>query len=485
VLADATSAIKPLSPATIPLVMSDSAAQLSADYIFDFEIDAAVRPGKMTLVDYNDTQTKRLEGSSAAAEPKPSAKKLELYDYPGKFDAVSGGERYAKLRLEAEEAIGRVARGVSSSRRLMVGRSFGVEDPYSNDFGGEKFQPVSLTHQATTPIYGGEEAFRWETRFAATPATTVFRPLHQTPKSIVHGTQTAVVVGTPGEEIYVDKFGRVKVQFFWDRLGKNDEKSSCWVRVSSAWAGKGWGVVYVPRIGQEVVVDFLEGDPDRPIITGRVYNSEQTVPYALPANGTQSGIKSHSSKGGEIANTNEFRFEDKKGSEEIYLHAEKDLNAIVLNDETRTVGANRTTEIKKDDKKVVKEGDEVTTIEKGSRTVSVDTGDQKHIIKKGNVTTSVDMGNVEHTVKMGDVDHKVKMGNVTTKLDLGKDTTEAMQSIEFKVGQSSVKIDQMGVTIKGMMIKIEGQVQTDIKGMMTNVKADAMLMVKGAITMIN
>ena len=161
-----------------------------------------------------------------------------------------------------------------------------------------------------------------------------------TAKPIVEGVQTAAVVGPAGEEIYTDKYGRVKVQFHWDREGKYDENSSCWIRVSQAWAGAGWGGMYIPRIGQEVIVEFLEGDPDRPIITGRVYNASQTPPYALPGEKTKSTIKSNSSLGG--GGFNEFRFEDKKGKEEIFLHGQKDWTIAILNDKNQTIGHDET-----------------------------------------------------------------------------------------------------------------------------------------------
>ena len=165
----------------------------------------------------------------------------------------------------------------------------------------------------------------------------------------MQGTQTAVVVGPAGEEIFTDKYGRVKVQFHWDREGKNDANSSCWVRVATLWAGKQWGTIQIPRIGQEVIVDFLEGDPDRPIIVGSVYNADQMPPYELPDNKTQSGIKSRSTLGGTPANFNELRFEDKKGSEQIYFHAEKDFTPVVENNESLTVGSNRTKSVGNDE----------------------------------------------------------------------------------------------------------------------------------------
>ncbi len=325
------------------------------------------------------------------------------------------------------------------------------------------------------------------------------------------------------------------MQFFWDREGKKDENSSCWIRVAQNWAGKNWGIVFHPRLGQEVIVDFLEGDPDRPLITGRVYNAEQMPPYTLPANQTQSTIKSRSSKGGTTDNFNELRFEDKKGSEEIYFHAEKDFNRVVENNDTLKVGSNKaddgsqTIEIWKDRTETVKTGNEKVTIEKGNRTITVDTGDDLHQIKKGkrtllvdtgddlhqvktgnrtvtvdtgndahqvktgNRTVTVDTGNDTHQVKMGNREVKIdmgndtltiSMGNQTTKLNLGKSETEAMQSIELKVGMSSVKIDQTGVTIKGMNISIEGQVQTAVKGTITQINGQAMLQLQGGIIMI-
>ena len=158
-----------------------------------------------------------------------------------------------------------------------------------------------------------------------------------------------MVVGPAGEEIWTDKFGRVKVHFYWDRHDRSDENSSCWIRVSQSWAGKNWGAMHIPRIGQEVIVSFLEGDPDRPIITGRVYNAEQTVPYDLPANATQSGIKSRSSKGGTPANFNEIRMEDKKGEEQLFIHAEKNQDIEVENDETHWVGRDRAKTIDRDE----------------------------------------------------------------------------------------------------------------------------------------
>jgi type VI secretion system secreted protein VgrG len=316
----------------------------------------------------------------------------------------------------------------------------------------------------------------YNNRFEAIKASVQYRPARLTRKPVISGVQTAVVVGRSGEEIYSDKYGRVKVQFHWDRKGTNDENSSCWVRVSQDWAGKNWGAVFIPRMGQEVIVDFLEGDPDRPLITGRVYNAEQMPPYTLPDNQTQSGVKSRSSKGGGAANYNEIFIEDLKGSELIRAHAEKDLLTEVEHDETRNVMNDRTVTISNNETQTVDKGNETLTLNQGNQSTTIKMGNQTITLNQGNQTTTLDMGNQSITLKMG---------NQTTNVNLGKISEEAMQSIELKVGQSSILINQMGVTIKGMMISIEGQIQVQVKGVMVQVNADAMLILKGGITMIN
>jgi type VI secretion system secreted protein VgrG len=210
---------------------------------------------------------------------------------------------------------------------------------------------TSIQHSCSTGSYvsgtspAGED---YQNTFTCIPDSVVFRPARTTEKPLIHGSQTAMVTGPGGEEIYPDKYGRVKVQFHWDREGKKDDNSSCWIRVSTPWSGKNWGMVAIPRIGQEVVVSYLEGDPDRPLITGMVYNAETMPPYALPGNKTQTGIKTRSSPGGGAANFNEIRFEDKMGSEELYFHAEKDQKVVVEHDQTIEVGHDRWEHIGRD-----------------------------------------------------------------------------------------------------------------------------------------
>jgi type VI secretion system secreted protein VgrG len=248
---------------------------------------------------------------------------------------------------------------------------------------------LRVTHSAQWDDYSNS--------FEALPADVPFRPLRTTRKPVIPSTQTALVVGQAGEEIWVDKYGRVKVQFHWDQKGKSNEESSCWIRVAHGWAGKGWGQIFIPRIGQEVVVSFLEGDPDRPLITGSVYNAEQTVPYALSDNGTKSTIKSNSSKGG--SGFNEFRFEDKKDSEEVYFHAQKDHNLVIENNRTKEVKNDETNTIKNNRTTTIQEKNDTLTVAKGNRSVTVSEGNESLTVEKGTRTIAVNTGDETHTVK--------------------------------------------------------------------------------------
>jgi type VI secretion system secreted protein VgrG len=229
--------------------------------------------------------------------------------------------------------------------------------------------------------------------------------------------------------------------------------------VSQIWAGKNWGWMTIPRIGQEVLVDFLEGDPDRPIIVGRVYNAEQMPPYTLPANQTQSGIKSRSSKGGGAEDYNEIRFEDLKDSEKITVHAQKDMDTTVEHDDTQHVQNDRTINV---------DGKHTETIVKDT-TITITQGNHSTTLNKGNQSTQLDMGNQSTTLKLG---------NQSTNVNLGKIDMTAMQSITLTVGESSIKIDQVGVTIQGMIIKVAGTLMTEVDG-------ELMLTLKGGFTFIN
>jgi type VI secretion system secreted protein VgrG len=469
------------------------------DLLTGVQLEDQAATGIVTYNDYNPLTPKAVLLKTAKGKGAE-----ELYEYPGGYETPDEGDRYAGLTLEEFDASHRVLYGTGMVMAFTAGHKFTLAEHSRSDFNTSwtLIRVVHSGHNADYQTGGGGGDYSYNNSFVGIPASVTFRPPSVTPRPRVRGAQTATVVGKAGEEIWCDKYGRVKVQFHWDRKGKKDENSSCWVRVATPWAGKNWGMIAIPRMGMEVMVDFLEGDPDQPIIAGMVYNAEQMPPYGLPANGTQTGILTRSAKGGAAANANEFRFEDKKGSEQVYLHAEKDLLTEVENDETRTVDHDRTTTIKNNETKTVKEGDEKHTLEKGSQTVKIfkdqsitlETGNQTTKIQKGNQETTLDMGNQTTTLKMGNQSTRLDLGNVETKLGLGNITMkcdagavaiEALQGIELKVGPSSIKIDMSGITITGLMVKAEGQVQTSIKaGAMCQVDGGAMLMAKGAITMI-
>jgi len=279
------------------------------------------------------------------------------------------------------------------------------------------------------------------------PAMTPWRPPRLTLRKTMPGPQTAIVVGKQGEEIWTEKFGRVKVQFPWDRYGKNDENSSCWIRVDYGWAGKQWGGIFLPRIGQEVIVSYLEGDPDRPLITGAVYNNEQVVPYTLPDEQTKSTVKTNSSKGGN--GFNEIRFEDKKDSEELYFHAQKDQNIVVEHDRTKKVLHNETNEIKQDRSTTIQEGNDTYVVSKGNRTFKVDTGNETYDVKgKRDLTIT---GNETHTNNANFT--QTVSGNYSLKVT-GNLTIETTGTLTLKSAGGTTIESPAIVTIKGSLVKI-------------------------------
>jgi len=327
---------------------------------------------------------------------------LEIRDWPGgyaqRFDGISKGggvqaselqkifhdnHRTVALRMEQEAVLSLSIQGAGNARNFVAGHKFKLttlDGTLEKEFHADgSYVLTKVQHTARMSGYrSGEVEFQYQNRFQCIPAALPYRPQRTTRKPIVQGTQTAVVVGPAGEEIFTDKYGRVKVQFHWDAEGNNNADSACWCRVATPWAGKQWGMVHIPRIGQEVIVDFLEGDPDNPIIIGSVYNAEQMPPYPLPDKKTQSGIKSRSSMGGGEEHFNEICFEDKKGAELLYIRAEKDQTIAVENDEAHWVGHDRDKTIDHDE----------TTIVHHDRTETVDNNET--ITIHGNRTETVD-----------------------------------------------------------------------------------------------
>jgi type VI secretion system secreted protein VgrG len=448
VLANATSSYTdcPESP------VEYSPGSLAPNHVLSWEHHYEFRSGKWSRTDYNfETPSLNLLTSTGTVIDLPDAPKYEIYDYPGEYLVKGDGQPVTKVRMEEEEANYNTVNGASQCVTFTPCGKFTLK---KHDVGAENgdYMITSIRHAATEASYGStSNGATYNNVFTCIPASVIYRPPRATPKPMVQGVQTAVVTGPGGEEIYVDKYGRIKVQFFWDRKGKKDDKSSCWIRVAEQWAGKNWGFIYNPRIGQEVIVDFLEGDPDRPLITGRVYNAEQMPPYDLPGNMTQSGIKSRSSKGGSPANYNELRFEDKKGSELVTLHAEKDQSIEVEHDETHWVGHDRTKNIDHDETTHVKhdrtetvDHDETITIH-GKRTETVDK-DENITIHQSRTETVDKEENI--TIHGGRTETVDKEENIT--IHGGRtETVDKEENITIHGGRTETVDKDENITISG------------------------------------
>ncbi|VAW76608.1 VgrG protein [hydrothermal vent metagenome] len=349
VLSDSYSAHEPIRDEAVMFFRTSEADVGHGSCVSSWLPRQEVQPGAYVLNDFDFTAPKANLRTTPATVPKDyTGSEYEIYDYPGDYgDRFLGGSGgYEQLRIQELQVQQDQADGVTNLRVMATGGLFTL-DGRDNNSQNKEYLVIDASYEITP---NAENETEYQCQFSVIDAQVPFRPARATRKPVVQGPQTAVVVGPAGEEIHTDKFGRVKVQFHWDREGQDEDRkdgSSCWVRVSQIWAGSDWGAQFLPRIGHEVIVEFLEGDPDKPIITGAVYNDDNMPPYDLPDNKTQSGIKSDSSKGG--GNANEIRFEDLAGSEEFYVHASKDLTVKVDNLEARTVYGNRTTEVKKDD----------------------------------------------------------------------------------------------------------------------------------------
>ncbi len=305
--------------------------------ITDWTVEKQVLSGKYAQTDYNFEKPNTSLASNQKDEKPHSQANYEIYEYPGEYPEVADGERYAQIRMEELAQSHEVCSGQSDSRGICYGHQFEMAR-HTRDDQNRKYLILATNYEAASEAYetSGGESEMCACSFTSIPSSIQFRPARTTAKPAIQGTQTAVVTGPAGEEIYTDKYGRIKVQFHWDRDGKYDENSSCWIRVRQNWAGNQWGGLYIPRIKQEVIVGFQEGDPDQPIIVGAVYNANNMPPYGLPGEKTKSTLKSNSTKGG--GGSNEIRFEDKKGSEEVYLHGQKDWTIAIDNDKNQTIG---------------------------------------------------------------------------------------------------------------------------------------------------
>jgi type VI secretion system secreted protein VgrG len=425
----------------------------------DWHVGQEVRTGKYTVTDYNfTTPSTSLLATSPTLVKLPASSGLELFDYPGLHTTIDEGGGIARLRIQEEEVPYMVVAGAGNARALMSGYLFELKNHYRTDqnttYLVTEVQHLASAGQAyTTAGTIGGETYSNQFSCILSCAEFPYHPPRVTPKPFVQGPQPALVVGKSGEEIWVDKYGRVIVQFYWDRIGEKNENSSCWIRTSQPWAGENWGAMWIPRIGQEVLVSFLEGDPDRPIITGRVYNADQMPPYTLPQYQTRSTFMSRSSKGGGSANYNELRFEDLKGKEQIFMNAEKDMDLRVENDSREFIGANRHLIVTTNQQELIKADKHLHVkanhFEKIDQNMSLQVGGNQMEKVTGNlslsVTGKIDEQSMAYALKTDTTIH-LNAGAVAV--------IEAAAGLTLKVGGSTIDVNPAGIFIKGPMVFI-------------------------------
>ena len=416
--------------------------QLSAEYLDVWTTQYEIQSGKYAISNYNpETPRMKLFATVERKRNHPHAD-LEVFEFPAEFDKVDDARKVATIRLQERQVQYHRFSGGGQVSGFSPGCVFELERHPVTAYNA-KYLVLGATYSGTAghDSSGGDYDERFISQVHAIAANQQYRPPRTAPKPLISGPQTATVVGPAGEEIYTDDkehMGSVKVQFHWDRYGASDANSSCWIRVATPWAGKGYGAIAVPRVGDEVVVEFLEGDPDRPLITGSVYNGVNKPPYPLPAEKTRWGLKTRSSKEGGASNFNELSFDDKKGSEEVFLHAEKDHNVLIKNDRKEAVGNESHLDVKKNH------------LSKFGADVQSDvTGDD--VSKVG--------GSVHLTVGQD------WQGKIGTKLavDAGQEihlkagmtiVIEGGMTISLKAGGSFINIGPDGVTIQGAIVKV-------------------------------
>lgn len=475
---DAGSHVDVDGEASFPLHEGGSASMPDREYLSHWSFVHEVQTGKSVLASYDFERPATELLVNAELTRGHEQADLEAFDWQGEWVQRADGQHLADVRIDEQQCRWQVCNANSNAHTLATGRCFTLEGHSRSD----QNQRYLLTQvQLSVFDAGGESggaAGEFNCSLVAQPAAQQFRPPRNTRKPFVQGPQTAVVTGPAGEEIFTDKYGRVKVHFHWDRAGDTKDKSSCFVRVSSPWAGKSFGFVQIPRIGQEVVVDFLEGDPDQPLITGRVYNADNMPPWELPANATQSGVLTRSSKGGAYGNANALRFEDKKGSEELWLHAEKDQKIEVENDETHWVGHDRTKTVDNDEKVLVKHD----RIERVDNDESISIGRDRAMKIERDKSETV----LRNKVLQIGGDHSENIGGAMSVV-VGRTLTEtvAINCAQTVGGAMEITVGAaMAITVGGAMSEAVGGAKSEAIGgnLGTSVGSDASLSIGKNLT---
>ncbi|MEI9982380.1 MAG: type VI secretion system tip protein TssI/VgrG [Aliidongia sp.] len=431
-------------------------------YVTQWAPKRKFRAGKWAQRDYNfKTPTNNLQSSVNTLINVPTFKPFERFDYPGGYTTTSAGDQKTRIRMEAEESGYQSVDAESTAADFATGGRFTIATHEVTPESAKGYFVTDVTHDSTDYSHvtaeGTHEAPNYKNSLSCSSDQNNYRDECTTPRPTIIGLQQAIVTGGSGDEICTDEYGRIKVHFHWDRFGATDDTSSCWVHVVQPWAGAQWGTQFIPRVGMEVAVAFYNGDPDYPVVVGCVYNAQNMPPYSLPDNKTQSGVKSRSSTGGGSDNFNEMRFEDKKGSEQISVQAEKDMVTLVKNDETRKI-----------------KHDQTLTVT-NNRTITVEQGNVSETIKQGSRTVELNMGSDQLTLDQGSLTIQVSMGSVSIT---------AMQGITLTVGSSSLSITQTGISMSGMNMSTSGTLSTQISGLTTSISGSATTTVSGGIIMI-
>ena len=503
VLSDSVSS-HPESPNASELIYRDKKAPGMEDHVKRWSVSTKVNQGVFAQTDYDFEEPGKNLFSKKIISRSHAHADGEVFDYPGQYTVVGDGDGYSKVQIEHLQATQELAVGMTEHEGVITGYTFNLKEHKRRDQNREYLvtsSQITLVSgafgESGTERSGQSEQPFMSCQFTALDTARQFRTQPTTPRPFVHGPQTAVVVGPSGDEIHTDKYGRIKVQFHWDRVGKSDENSSCWIRIAQNWAGKKWGFINIPRIGHEVLVEFLEGDPNRPLVTGSVYNADLMPPYGLPDNATQSGIKTHSSKEGTADNFNEIRFEDKKDSEEIYFHAEKDFNRVVENNDTLKIGfdkkdkGDRTVEVFNNETYKVGAGE--GDCEDGSQTFVIykdrfgilKTGNDRLLVLKGDQTIVIGKGDQSMTIGKGDQVISILNGGHT--IDVKKNILiKAGDQITLETGESKIVMKKDGtITIKGKEIKFTASSKFNVKATSKiDLKSDGTFSVKALVSRI-
>jgi type VI secretion system secreted protein VgrG len=471
IIADANTAFVDADQATMRVVSNGE----ESDVLGQFARASVTAFGQVKLADYDPLNPSTpVEGEQQTILATAGKATRDIYRFPALTTVADTASKRARLRQEAAEASATLFEGSGRNPSLIPGRKFTISKDRLNGGSDTTYVVRHMVHAASGDAEAaGSAVDSYSNTLEAFPAATPWRDWPQDRRPAMAGIHTAIVVGSSGEEIHTDQYGRVKVRFFWDHRQDATADTTIFIRVMQPWSGNTWGWQHLPRVGTEVAVAFVNGDPDSPIVVGCLYNAEQMQPFGLPDQQTKSGLRTRSTTSGGTSDFSEWSIDDKKGSELVFLHAQKDLTEEVENDHSVHIMHDHTLKI--DNARILKVG----------KTEDITIGDAQTIKVGNGRTTTISAADEQLTVSSGNITNTASAGDIKIAASAGNISISAAQSIELKVGSTSVKLDPSGVTVTGMTVSIKGTMQLDLEGLMSTLKGNAMLTLKGAIAMIN